>query len=226
MDKSGKITVGTVAAIIAALAALFTAWLVYNDADKPLIADVDCVHWKAPQSVVTELRAMDGKKGGAGGSAVDPNRMTGVDANDVCSMYTVTIENKNRDSTKNTQMTILTAVHWEVSWMSTKGPQRKVYSGNQLIPLPDILHGDKVYVKAWSSCKAGRPTENEVRIMQESGDYRLGKIRPVRASMHRLDELISIARSYIIAAVAIVLISVGTILIKRKYFPQNEQTAP
>jgi len=223
MDKSGKITVGTVAAIIAALAALFTAWLVYNDAEKPLIADVNCVHWKAPQSVVTQLRAMDGKKGG---TAVDPNRMTGVDANNVCSMYNVTIENKDRDSTKNTQMTILTAVHWEVRWMSTKGPQRKVYSGNQLIPLPDILHEDKVYVKAWASCKAGRPTENEVRIRQEQGYNRLGKIRPVRASMQRLDELISIARSYFIAAVAIVFISVGTILIKRKYFPQNEQTAP
>lgn len=221
MDKSGKTTLEIVCMITVVVAPLITAVLACKKATKPLMADVNSMHWEAPQSVVTELKAMDGKKSG---TAIDPNRMTGVDANEVCSLYLVNIHNTDKNTTTNTRMFIPTALHWEVSWKSTKGLQKKEYSRTELIPLPDIPSGMNVSVKTWAACKAARPSMKEILITQKRNyPAHLNVITPVRAPFQRLDQLMPTDRWYFIpVGIGIALISIG-ILIRKKYFPRKQQ---
>jgi anti-sigma-K factor RskA len=89
-DRYRKITLAC--AIVVALAAVVTAALAYHDAPRPLVADVNCVHWKAPLSVVAELKAIEHSKS----IPMDPNRMTAKAAQHVCSLYTIKTEMSQR----------------------------------------------------------------------------------------------------------------------------------
>ena len=201
MYKPRKITIQIVIGLMGALGTLITALVMIKESTKPLIADVNCVCWKAPQTLVTKAKLED--------------------ANNLCSMYTVNIYNKDKYATEETQMSIQRALYWEVAWKDDKGPQKREYSGNELISLPDIQSGRNVNVKAWATCKAARPSKKEIQITQKrSYPARLNVITPVRASVQFLDQLISRTPIYFLVFFGIALISIY-ILIKKWYFSRK-----
>lgn len=163
MDKAGKITADIVLALCASLTLGF---LIYREYKTSMIAVVQGGEWIAPRSVVTELEAMDSKRR----RAIDPDRMTGVHANETCSLYLVNIRNKGKHKTVNTQMTMPTALHWEVSWLSEGGEkQTKQYSQAQLIILPGIQSDRDVDVKVWAACDPSRSHTRKMKITQDDG---------------------------------------------------------
>lgn len=182
MDKSGKITTDIVLAVCALLSLGF---MIYKHYATSMIAVVDGGQWEAPQSVVTDLKAMDGKRR----RAIDPNRMNAVDANDVCSMYLVNIHNKGKHQMQNPQMSVPTALHWEVSWEDTKGPQKEEYSVRETIALPAIECMRGVDVTVWAACEATRKNAKNILVTQDGyGEARLDIRTPVWALVQSLSQ--------------------------------------
>lgn len=224
MHRSGKTTLEIVCAIIAALAALLgVGFMIYLEFKRPLIADVDGRDWKAPKSVVKDLKAMDVNKI----AAMDPNRMTAEDAYNTCSMYVVNIRNRGKHKTQHTTISIPKALHWEVSWKTDHGKKTKKRSNTTLITLPDIDCGRNVDVRVWAACDPTRQHAKEMKITQGSGySARLDIRTPAWPLALYLSQRTSkVVKICVICA--IVLFSVLLVRIKapiqKKYFPRKLQ---
>ncbi len=220
MDKSGKVTMELVCRIIAALAALlgimFMIWLEFR---RSMIAVVDGGHWKAPKTVVTELKAVEVNKI----KAMDPNRMTAEDAFKTCSLYVINIRNRGKNKTQNTQISMPKALHWEVTWESDQGKQTKNRSNTTLMTLPDIPCERYVDVKVWAACDSTRSHAKEVEITQGYGYSARKDIRtPVWSSVLYLSPRMSkVVKIYVIILFSGFLTLIY-ILMRRRYFPRKQ----
>lgn len=194
---------------IAIVVGAFTVCFMIKDAKKPLVADVECVQWEAPKTVVTDLLVMDRKR-------TDPNRMTADRANNSRSLYIITLNNKDKDCSKNTRMSVPSSLYWEVT---EPGRKTKSLLETGLVTLHNIDSGRPVEVKVWASCEPGRSDAGEVLVTQNSNyPARVNIIKPVRASFQCLDQLLPTNRRCFIL-VSIMLISICCILIiKKKFF--------
>ena len=219
MDKSGKVTMELICKIIAAFAAslgiMFMIWLEFR---RPMIAIVDGGPWKAPKSVVKDLKAMDAKKI----IKMDPNRMTAEDACKTCGWYVVNIRNRGKHKTENTKISIPEALYWEASWISGEGEgeKTKTLSETILLPLPEIDSGRHVDVKVWVACDANRSHAKKMQITQSNGyPARLDIKTPIWPSALYLSQRMSkVVKIYAIIFFSL-LLTLIYILIRRRYFP-------
>lgn len=182
MDKSKKKTTDIVVAVCALLTLGFMILIEYRTS---MIAIIKGGPWQAPQSVKTDLKAADGLRN----RAIDPNRMTAADANGVCSMYIVCIHNKGKHTMKNPQMSVPKALHWEVSWEDTEGPQKEEYSVRETISLPAIECMRNIDVTIWSASEATRPNAGKILVTQDGhGEARLDIRTPVWERVQSLSQ--------------------------------------
>jgi hypothetical protein len=221
MYKSGKTTMEVVCGILTALAALLGAgFMIYMEFRSSMIAVVDGGHWKAPQSVVTDIEAMDVNEM----TARDPNRMTAEHANETCSLLIVKIHNPWGNKTENTKMSVPTALHWEVLW--DEGKEKEQYSDTTLISLPEIQGGRHVDVKVWAACMPIRSYIKKIEITQDRGRPARKDIRtPVWSCVQCLSQHMSKVVKICAFVLFIGLLALIYILIRRRYFPSGSTTS-
>lgn len=202
---------------IVSVGTLVTLVQMHLDAQKNLIAVVECVYWKAPQTVVTDLKVMEINKI----TAMGPDRMTAEDACNTRSLYVVKIHNKAENVTENAKIAIPTALYWEVYYKTEESQKRPTsYVGRELISLPGIQSGTEVDVKVWASCDTTRSHAKEILITQDHGPPALLELKtPVRASAQLLNQNIRIVLILIFVGIGLVAI----MRLTRRYLRHRQQ---